>query len=356
MQSEITTIPVERLLPNPAQHRREFDPDKLADLAESLRQVGCLENLVVRWLANPGHYQVIAGERRLRAAKLAGLTDLPCRVVDMNDREAYLLSMLENVQRADITPFEEADGYYVLTQEHGLSIPEVAEKLGKRPQYIRERLALRGCSETVRELVTARRAGRPGLNLSEAAALAQAEPAEQDRIALLAVRSNLSLTQVRRLVELAAAGEAGQQEWKQQALLEVPPPTDVQAAAKGKLRQTLQACAEVAASTWDTAKQAPDRRQVAALVGEDLAALRETIKALRRIEAAVVGEQEDRALAGVLDGAAVAADNEEKVQLTPQQMQALARAKRIAKAGGMEAYRAQMQAQGKRGGRPKKRA
>ena len=149
---QVITIPIARLQGNPHQHRRFFDEEKLQELAASLREKGCLENLLVRPNGTPDTFEVVAGERRLRAARIAGLESLPCRVLDVDAAEAYRLSMTENLQRADVSAFEEADGYAVLRDSYRMEVAGIAQAIGKSEGHVRNRLRLCACAAHTREL------------------------------------------------------------------------------------------------------------------------------------------------------------------------------------------------------------
>ena len=119
------SLPLQKIEPNPLQPRKTFDPDELASLAESIRMHGIIQPLTVRKLPS-GFYQIIAGERRWRAARLAGLSDVPVVIIEADDKKAMELALIENLQRADLTPIEEARGYQQLIGEYGLTQEQVA--------------------------------------------------------------------------------------------------------------------------------------------------------------------------------------------------------------------------------------
>jgi len=132
-----------RLVPNPFQPRTEFDLDKLTELARSVERHGVLQALLVRPTPNDvGTYQIAIGERRFRAAQLAGLTTLPCDVRELNDDAMEEIALVENIQREDLTPVEEARALQRLMARHALSIRAIAEQLGKHHSYVQDRLKL----------------------------------------------------------------------------------------------------------------------------------------------------------------------------------------------------------------------
>lgn len=123
-------LPLQRIEPNRLQPRKSFDEEELAALADSIRQHGVIQPLTVR-LLDTGYYQIIAGERRWRAARLAGLREVPVVVIEADDKKAMELALIENLQRADLTPIEEARGYQQLIGEYGLTQEQVAERVSK---------------------------------------------------------------------------------------------------------------------------------------------------------------------------------------------------------------------------------
>ena len=136
-------VPLSLLSPNPFQPRREFDPAALTELATSLGQVGVLQPLLVR--QTPGDdesYQIAAGERRWRAAQLAGLDAVPCLVRDLNDEAMEMTALVENIQRDDLSPLDEARAYRRLMDRLGLSMRALSERLGKSHTFVENRLKL----------------------------------------------------------------------------------------------------------------------------------------------------------------------------------------------------------------------
>ena len=123
-------LPLQKIEPNRLQPRRNFDEEELSALADSMRQHGVIQPLTVR-LLDSGYYQIIAGERRWRAARLAGLREVPVVVIEADDKKAMELALIENLQRADLTPIEEARGYQQLIGEYGLTQEQVADRVSK---------------------------------------------------------------------------------------------------------------------------------------------------------------------------------------------------------------------------------
>lgn len=136
-----------RIRPNRYQPRRQFSDSELADLSRSVAEQGILQPLLVR--PDGDDFELIAGERRLRAAKMAGLTSVPVVVRSINDTELLALSIIENIQRADLNPMEEADAYHRLMTEFGLTQEQVADQVGKRRSTVANFLRLRSLAEPI---------------------------------------------------------------------------------------------------------------------------------------------------------------------------------------------------------------
>ena len=146
------SLPIAQVEPGLKQPRKRFDPETLADLAESIRTHGIIQPLTVRRLGS-GYYQIIAGERRWRAAKLAGLSEVPAVIIEADDRKVMELGLIENLQREDLNPMEEALGYQALVQEYGLTQEEAAQQVGKSRSAVANALRLLSLSPAVRKLV-----------------------------------------------------------------------------------------------------------------------------------------------------------------------------------------------------------
>ena len=123
-------LPLQKIEPNRLQPRKSFNEEELASLADSIRQHGVIQPLTVR-LLDTGYYQIIAGERRWRAARMAGLREIPVVIIEADDKKAMELALIENLQRADLTPIEEARGYQQLIGEYGLTQEQVADRVSK---------------------------------------------------------------------------------------------------------------------------------------------------------------------------------------------------------------------------------
>lgn len=149
-QSAYRELPIFKVEPNPDQPRREFDEEELQALADSISVHGVIQPLTVREMPN-GYYQIIAGERRWRAARIANLSDVPVVVIEADDRKAMELALIENLQRQDLNPVEEAMGYQALIEEYGLTQEEAAERVGKSRPAVANTLRLLSLSPEVLE-------------------------------------------------------------------------------------------------------------------------------------------------------------------------------------------------------------
>ena len=191
----VTEIAVSQLDPNPDQPRRTFDTQALEALAESIRQAGVLQPLLV--VENGARYRIVAGERRYRAARMAGLQSVPCVVRDMTEQERMEAALIENLQREDLNPIEEAAGIRALMEECGYTQELAAKRVGRSRPAVANLLRLLQLPESIRELV---KAGE--LSAGHARVLAGlADESRQLALAERAVREGMS---VRELEKLAA--------------------------------------------------------------------------------------------------------------------------------------------------------
>ena len=145
-------VPIEFVGRNPRNPRRYFDESELQDLASSIRQHGIVQPVVVRTIAD-NRFEIIAGERRWRAAQLAGLTDIPVIIRDVDDRTALEIAIVENVQRSDLNPLEEAMGYELLIADHGYTQNDLGEIIGKSRSHVANSLRLLKLPEPVRDML-----------------------------------------------------------------------------------------------------------------------------------------------------------------------------------------------------------
>jgi len=151
-QSAYRMLPIYKVEPNPDQPRRDFDEEELQALSDSIAEHGIIQPLTVREL-NSGYYQIIAGERRWRAARLANLQEVPVVVVEADDKKAMELALIENLQRQDLNPVEEALGYQSLMQDYGLTQEDAAKRVGKSRPAVANALRLLSLAPDVLEKV-----------------------------------------------------------------------------------------------------------------------------------------------------------------------------------------------------------
>ncbi len=192
----VKVIETDHIDSNPEQPRLAFDEATLEELAASIREHGVLQPILVRPL-DDGRYQLIAGERRWRASKIAGRATIPALVEDIDDDTALEISIIENLQREDISPLDEAAMYDRMIRDHGYSIRKLAEKLGKDKGYLENRLRLADAPPEVRELVSLRKD-----TLSHAYELMKVQdPRKRRRLADQVARNELSLVKLRERIE-----------------------------------------------------------------------------------------------------------------------------------------------------------
>jgi ParB family chromosome partitioning protein len=232
----VRTIPVDRIEPSPDQPRLVFDPEALHELSASIREHGVLQPILVRPLGE-NRYQLIAGERRWRASREAGLTTIPALVEEIDDDTAREISIIENLQREDLSPLEEAAMYDRMIHEHGYSIRKLADKLGKDKGYLENRLRLADAPEEVRQLVSLRKD-----TLSHAYELLKVDdPKKRRKLAAQVAAGELSLVKLRERIEGRRARPAAD---------------DLGGVEPSEADEPVAAVAEEDASDWQTSTQA----------------------------------------------------------------------------------------------------
>ena len=192
----VRNVDIDRITPNPEQPRLVFDQTSLDELAASIREHGVLQPILVRPL-DGGDYQLIAGERRWRATRAAGLATIPALVEEIDDDTALEISIIENLQREDLSPLDEASMYDRMVRDHGYSVRRLAQKIGKDKGYLENRLRLADAPEEIRELVSLRKD-----TLSHAYELLKVEdPKKRKRLAAQVARGELTLIKLRDRIE-----------------------------------------------------------------------------------------------------------------------------------------------------------
>ena len=223
----VSTLPLQKIEPNPLQPRKTFAEEELDALAESIRIHGIIQPLTVRLLPN-GYYQIIAGERRWRAARLAGLSQVPVVVIEADDRKAMELALIENLQRADLNPIEEAEGYQQLISQYGMTQEQAAERVGKSRPAVANALRLLSLGPEILKLVEA-----GTISAGHARALLVLKT-DGERMAVAQKVQNLSLS-VRQTEALCKKMAKPPKE----ALKEAPVAVDYVAECEKELKRTL---------------------------------------------------------------------------------------------------------------------
>lgn len=220
-----STLPIAEIEPDKNQPRKHFAPESLSELTASISQHGVLQPITVR--PNPaGGYQIIAGERRWRAARGAGLTEIPAIVKDLSDSEAMEIALIENLQREDLDPVEEAFGYKQLIERCNLTQEQAAARLAKSRPAVTNALRLLNLPEQVLILLSKKQ-----ISTGHAKALLSlSEPAQQKQVAELVVRQNLNVRQTEALCKKAQ--KEPKTEKKEQILAKPSLPSEVELALK----------------------------------------------------------------------------------------------------------------------------
>ena len=209
LQTESTgslSLPISQVESCSSQPRKSFDEASLAELADSIREHGIIQPLTVRKLAS-GYYQIIAGERRWRAARIAGLQEVPVIVIEADDRKAAELAMIENLQREDLNPMEEAAGFQSLIETYHMTQEEAAKQVGKSRSAVTTSLRLLSLTPAVRQLVEEGK-----LFAGHARALLPLSPAMQENAANAVVAGGLSVRQTEALVKKLSAEKKPEKE------------------------------------------------------------------------------------------------------------------------------------------------
>ena len=220
------SLPISQVETCSSQPRKRFDDESLQELADSISQHGIIQPLTVRKLSS-GYYQIIAGERRLRAARLAGLQEVPVIVIEADDRKAAELAMIENLQREDLNPMEEAAGFQSLIESYHMTQEEAAQRVGKSRSAVTNALRQLGLTPSVRKLVEEGK-----LSAGHARALVPLSPSLQESAANAIVSGGLSVRQTEALVKRLSAE-------KKEAQVKDPDEVDYLAEAQNELKARL---------------------------------------------------------------------------------------------------------------------
>ena len=220
------SLPISQVETCSSQPRKRFDDESLQELADSISQHGIIQPLTVRKLSS-GYYQIIAGERRWRAARLAGLQEVPVIVIEADDRKAAELAMIENLQREDLNPMEDAAGFQSLIESYHMTQEEAAQRVGKSRSAVTNALRLLGLTPSVRKLVEEGK-----LSAGHARALVPLSPSLQESAANAIVSGGLSVRQTEALVKRLSAE-------KIEAQVKDPDEVDYLAEAQNELKARL---------------------------------------------------------------------------------------------------------------------
>ncbi len=194
--TERKTLPIAKIEPRADQPREVFDEERLEELADSIREHGLLQPLTVRKL-DGGFYQIVAGERRWRAARMAGLTEVPVYIIEADDQKASVLALVENLQREDLNPVEEAKGYRTLMSEYGLTQEQAAAAVGKSRPVIANAVRLLTLPESILDMISSGK-----LSMSQGRALLELK-SDEDRLAAaqVMIEKDLNVRQAAALIE-----------------------------------------------------------------------------------------------------------------------------------------------------------
>ncbi len=205
-QAQIREVPVGKILPNPAQPRLSYDEESLTELASSIREHGVLQPILVR--PSGTKFELIAGERRWRASSMAGRETIPAIVVEFDEQTALEVSIIENLQREDVSPLEEAAMFRKMTETFGYSVRQLAHKVGKDKGYVENRLRLSDAPADIRELLSLRKD-----TISHAYELMKiGDERKRRRLAKRIVAGDLSLAKLRVITGTTAAPEASERQ------------------------------------------------------------------------------------------------------------------------------------------------
>ncbi len=205
---QVLLIPSDSIYPNPNQPRKVFDQSELVNLAISIRMNGILQPITVREVENG--YELVSGERRLRASKLAGLLNVPCIVVEVNSLKSAVFALIENLQRQNLGYFEEAQAINKLMKDFSLSQDEAARRLGKAPSTVSNKLRLLGLPEEARNLLS-----ENGLSERHARALLRLQEEDIMEVLQKVIDRKLNVTQTEKLVdEYVSRGKAPKRQTK----------------------------------------------------------------------------------------------------------------------------------------------
>ncbi|MFM2343610.1 MAG: hypothetical protein RLZZ210_218 [Pseudomonadota bacterium] len=194
--SKLVNILCASVVANPHQPRKHFDDESMQELASSIKNQGVLQPIVVKWDSDKQNYQIIAGERRWRAAQMVGLQSIPAVIRDLSDSEQALIAIIENIQRAELTSIEEAQALYRLKQEFDLTHEQIAEQLGKSRSHITNILRLLNLAQPVQEMLSNKQ-----IDMGHARALLTQDSAQQIVLAHMVIQKNMSVREIEQYIK-----------------------------------------------------------------------------------------------------------------------------------------------------------
>ena len=227
----ITMVRINEVEPNVNQPRKDFDPAELETLAESINQYGMIQPITVRSI--DGMYQIITGERRWRAARMAGLSEVPVMIITADDKKAAELALVENIQRSDLNPIEEALGFAALIEEHGLTQEEAAKRIGKSRSAVTNSLRLLHLPENVRKMIETGE-----LSTGHAKVLlGMSNPDSIEKAALQIITRDLSVRETEKLAKIME--EAANQKEEENVIRDVDHTRSLELLIQKKLGRTI---------------------------------------------------------------------------------------------------------------------
>mgnify|MGYP005796722253 CR=1 FL=1 len=207
---KVVEIPLEQIFSNPDQPRKSFNTEELTKLAKSISQDGIVQPLTVR--RRPGGYQLVSGERRLRAAKLAGFRSVPCVVVDISDSRSAVIALIENIQRADLNFFEEAEAISALITKYGMTQEDCAIRLGLAQSTVANKLRLLKLSPDLRKVIIAN-----GLSERHARALLKSEEGQREQVLIKIIKDNLTVEATEKYISSLEKKERVKQSYRKRS-------------------------------------------------------------------------------------------------------------------------------------------
>ena len=223
-----TTMKLNEIEPNRSQPRKHFDSEKLASLAESITAHGIIQPIVVRPFN--GTYQIVAGERRWRASKMAGLSEVPVIIVELDDAQTMQIALIENLQRVDLNPLEEADGYNELIEKFSMRQEDVAKKVGKARSSITNSLRLLTLPDIIKELVKEDKLSKGHCKVL----LGLSDPIQMVQLAQKAVNNTLSVHALEKLIKSETAPKKDEVVYSKKPLY-----VEAEAALKNSINKTV---------------------------------------------------------------------------------------------------------------------